>query len=89
MMGATRPLRSGLIVKGRVRGLGRRRYVVRKISDTMGGMTAQPDKQPSAMPKAKPRPSKAVKTPLTADEKQRAIDEMIERRKSVYDALAK
>lgn len=55
----------------------------------MGDMTAQPDKQPTSMPKVKPRSSKAAKAPLTADEKQRAIDEMIERRKSVYDALAK
>jgi len=58
-------------------------------ADTMGDMSAKPDKQQAKIPTAKLRSSKAAPAPLTADDKQRAIKEMIERRKSVFDALAK
>ncbi len=56
----------------------------------MGDVSAQPDKQQAKVPATKSQASKAVTTPpLTEAEERKMLREMIERRKAVYDALAK
>ena len=63
---------------GGLRGCGFCRYT--------GYMSAQPDKHPAPVA---PEREKSPDAPLTEREERRMLREMIERRKPVYDALAK